>query len=86
MHAVQPVLMLALATALAGCGRHGGGPNRLGANETLLQVSATAKGDAKPDEARFSAGVSTIGGTAALASELNNQRMGAVVGALKQLG
>ena len=85
MRAVQPVLMLALAVTLAGCGRHGGA-NRLGPDETLLQVSATAKGEAKPDEARFSAGVSTIGATAALASEQNNQRMSAVTAALKQFG
>jgi uncharacterized protein YggE len=86
MRAVQPVLMLVLATSLAGCGRHPTGPNRLRADETLLQVSATAKSEAKPDEARFSPGVSTIGATAALASEQNNQRMSAVTTALKQFG
>jgi uncharacterized protein YggE len=85
MRAVTTVTMLALAATLAGCERHRG-PNRLGADETLLQVSATAKGESKPDEARFSAGVSTIGATAALASEQNNQRMSAVTTALKQFG
>ena len=86
MRAVPPALMFALAVTLAGCGRHGDGPNRLGPDETLLQVSATARGEAKPDEARFSAGVSTIGATAALASAQNNQRMSAVTNALKQFG
>lgn len=86
MRALPPVLMLAVALTLAGCGHRAVGPNRLGPNETLLQVSATAKGEAKPDEARFSAGVSTIGATAAQASETNNQRMSAVIAALKQFG
>ncbi|HSI18515.1 MAG TPA: SIMPL domain-containing protein [Sphingomonas sp.] len=86
MRAATAVTMLALAATLASCGRHHNGSNRLGAEETLLQVSATATGEAKPDEARFSAGVSTIGATAAAASQLNNQRMSAVVTALKQFG
>ena len=86
MRALRPALMLTLAVALTGCGRHPGGQNRLGPDETLLQVSATAKGEVKPDEARFSAGVSTIGASAALASEQNNQRMSAVTTALKQFG
>ncbi|MDB5708955.1 MAG: hypothetical protein JWL96_1025 [Sphingomonas bacterium] len=86
MRAMRPALIFALAITLAGCGRHGAGPNRLGSDETLLQVSATANGEAKPDEARFSAGVSTIGATAALASEQNNQRMSAVTTALKKFG
>lgn len=85
MRATRPTLLFALAAGLAGCGRHPG-PGRLMGDETLLQVSATAKGESKPDEARFSVGVSTIGATAADASAKNNQRMGAVVGALKQFG
>ena len=86
MRAMRPALMLALVLAASGCGRHPAGPNRLRPHETLLQVSATAKGEARPDEARFSAGVSTIGATAALASEANNQRMSAVTGALQRFG
>jgi hypothetical protein len=40
MRALPPLLTLALAAPLTGCGRHNGGPNRLGAGETLRQVSA----------------------------------------------
>ncbi len=86
MNAFRPVLLIAFGLALAGCGQDARGPSRLKPDETLLEVSATARGESKPDEARFSAGVSSFASTAAVASEQNSQRMNAIMGALKQFG
>ncbi|MEG3086603.1 SIMPL domain-containing protein [Sphingomonas sp. PB4P5] len=80
------LLLPVFTLTLAGCGSGKQGPNDLRRDETLLQVSATGRAEAKPDEARFSAGVSTIGASAAAATETNNARMNAVIDALTGLG
>ena len=82
---MRPLFLLPILT-LAACGPGKHGPHDLGRDETLLQVSATGRAEAKPDEARFSAGVSTIGASAAAATEANNTRMNAVIDALTSLG
>lgn len=77
------------ALTLTGCGGPGGpgGPHGgLERGETLLQVSATGQAETKPDEANFSVGVSSIGATSEAATAANNQKINAVVAALKALG
>ncbi len=61
-------------------------PRGLVRGETLLSVSATGESETKPDEARFSAGVSSIGATAKDATEANNKIMNKVIAALEALG
>ena len=61
-------------------------PRGVDHGETLLQVSATGRAEARPDEARFTAGVSTIGATAAAASSANNETINRVTKALEALG
>jgi uncharacterized protein len=74
------------ALALAGCGRPAADPRGVDRDETLLQVSATGRAETRPDEARFTAGVSSIAGSAAAATEANNRTMNAVFAALEALG
>lgn len=75
------------ALGLAGCGGPPGGPHGgIGKGETLLQISATGQAETRPDEANFSVGVSSIGATSEAATEANNQKINAVVTALKALG
>lgn len=80
------LLLLLPAVSLAACSPARHGPHDLRPDETLLQISATGRAEAKPDEARFSAGVSTIGANAAAATQANNTRMNAVIDALAGLG
>lgn len=81
-----PVVTLFTAAVAAGCAPQQ--PDRRGVapGETLLQVSATGRAEARPTEARFSAGVSSIAASASAASEANNRKMTAVVAALRSLG
>jgi uncharacterized protein YggE len=80
------ILALGAVTLLAGCGHPSRDPRGVDHDEVLLQVQATGTADAHPDEARFSAGVSSIGATATAATEANNVHMNAVVAALAKLG
>src|SRR6478609_2038152 len=77
---------LALCAALAACDTPPPDARGLQRDEVLLQVSAAGRADTRPDEARFTAGVSTIAPTAAAASAGNSQAMGRVVAALRALG
>jgi len=76
------------AIALAGLSACGGkaDPRGLDRDETLLSVSATGQAETEPDEARFSAGVSSIAASAREATRLNNETMTKVTEALKSLG
>lgn len=74
------------ALTLAGCGRPAADPRGVDRDETLLQVSATGRAETRPDEARFTAGVSSIGASAAAATEANNTTMNKVFAALEELG
>jgi hypothetical protein len=77
---ILPVLALAACTSAE--------PDRRGVDrdEVLLQVSASGRADSRPDEARFSAGVETIAGSAAEASTRNAATINRVLAAVEALG
>ena len=77
---------LPLCLALAACGRAEADPRGVDRDEVLVQVAAGGRAEARPDEARFTAGVQTIESTAARASERNAAVINAVVAALARLG
>ena len=53
-------LILLPLTALAACGDKAPDPRGVDHEETLLSVSASGRSESRPDEARFTAGVSSI--------------------------
>ena len=71
------ILALPLSLLLAGC-EQASDPRGVGEDEVLLQVVASGRADTRPDEARFTAGVQTIAGSAAAASAGNNAAMNRV--------
>jgi uncharacterized protein YggE len=79
-------LVLPLCLALAACGRAPPDPRGVGRDEVLVQVAASGRADTRPNEARFTAGVSTIAPTAAAASISNNATINRVAAALRGLG
>jgi hypothetical protein len=84
---IRPILCLALVgLPLAACDNPPPDARGLQRDEVLVQVSASGRADTRPDEARFSAGVSTVAPTAAAASAGNNQAINRVVAALRALG
>jgi uncharacterized protein YggE len=80
------VLIVPLCAALAGCDRPPPDARGLQRDEVLVQVSAAGRADVRPDEARFTAGVSTIAPTATAASAGNSEAINRVVAALRALG
>jgi len=82
----RTMFALCAVTLLASCGHPPRDPRGVDHGEVLLQIQASGTADAHPDEARFSAGVSSIGATATAATEANNLHMNAVVAALARLG
>jgi hypothetical protein len=79
-----PALILPLL--LAACSGAGDTPQRVKPEETLVQVSASGRTETAPNEARFSAGVQSIGASAGAASETNNETINKVLAALDGLG
>lgn len=79
--AILPILL-----SLGACGQAPADPRGVGRNEVLVQITATGRADARPDEARFTAGVETIEASAAAASQNNAEVINRVVAALQQLG
>lgn len=79
-------LMMTMLASLAACAQQAPDPRGVERDEVLLQVVATGRADTRPDEARFTAGVSTIAATAAAASAGNNAVINRVVAALERLG
>jgi uncharacterized protein YggE len=77
---------LPLFATLAACDRPPPDARGLQRDEVLVQVSAAGRADTRPDEARFTAGVSTVAPTAAAASGGNNEAINRVVAALRGLG
>lgn len=77
-------LGLVLLAGLAACTERAD-PRGVRRNEVLLQVAATGRSEARPDEARFTVGVSTSAATAKAASAGNNATMARVIAALQQL-
>lgn len=83
----RPALRLMSLSALllaTGCDRTG--QARLGQDEVLVQVSATAEAEARPNVAEFSAGMSSIAASAGAASQANARTMAAVTASLTKLG
>ncbi|MBV9883019.1 MAG: SIMPL domain-containing protein [Sphingomonadaceae bacterium] len=80
------VLPLLLCAALAACDKPPPDARGLQRDEVLLQVSATGHVETRPDEARFTAGVSTVAPTAAAAGTGSNEAINRVVAALRALG
>ena len=54
--------------------------------ETFLTVTATGRAEARPDEARLSLGVQSMGASAAEAARANREKMDKVTAALARLG
>ncbi len=79
------VLLAGPALMLAGCDKPAD-PRGLDRDETLLQVQASGRAENRPDEARFTAGVSAIAATGPAASEANAQKMNKVVAAIEATG
>jgi hypothetical protein len=78
--------LLMATMALAGCGERAADPRGVGRDEVLVQIVASGRADTRPNEARFSAGVQTIGASAAEAGARNADKMNQVVSALRSLG
>jgi hypothetical protein len=79
-------LAVTLCLGLTACGQPPPNPRGVDRGEVLVQISASGRTDTRPDEARFTAGVSTIAPAASAASAANNQAMNRVVAALRGLG
>ena len=71
---------------LAGCAEKVADPRGLERNETLLQVRASGKSETRPDEARFTAGISAIGASGPAASEASAQKINTLVASIEALG
>ncbi|MDZ4371874.1 MAG: SIMPL domain-containing protein, partial [Phenylobacterium sp.] len=74
-----------LLLLLAGCTQPPD-PRGVRPDEVLLQVAATGRAEARPDEARLTVGVSTNAPAASAASAGNNAAMARVSAALARLG
>jgi uncharacterized protein YggE len=85
MRPLALALLLLACAALTACSRAPAGPRGVGNDEVLLQVAASGRSEARPDQALFTAGVSTTAATAAQASAQNNATMTRVVSALEAL-
>ena len=85
---MKPVLTLLMPTLLlAGCGGTPAyDPRGVDRGETLLSVSATGEAEARPDEARFQAGVESFAAAASAASAANEAAVDRVVAALRSAG
>ena len=80
------LLVVPLCASLAACDQPPPDARGVARGEVLVQVSASGRTETRPDEARFTAGVSTIAPTAAAASAGNSQAINRVVAALRGLG
>jgi uncharacterized protein YggE len=83
---MRSLTLIAIPLALAACSSPDPSPQRVKPNETLVQISASGRAEEAPNEARFSAGVQSIGASAGAASETNNQTINKVLAALDGLG
>lgn len=86
MRLISTAALTALALSLTACGDKPTDPRGLDRDETLLQVQASGRAENRPDEARFTAGVSAIAGTGPAATEANAAKMNKVVAAIEALG
>jgi hypothetical protein len=74
-----------LCLLVAACSQPAADPRGVARDEVLLQVVASGRAEARPDEARFTAGVQTIAPTAAAASGQNSAVINRVMAALERL-
>ena len=78
---IVPLCLLAAA-----CSQPTPDPRGVARDEVLLQVVASGRAEARPDEARFTAGVQTIAPSAAAASGQNSAVINRVIASLERLG
>jgi uncharacterized protein YggE len=78
--------LLPCCLILAACGHPPPDRRGVGHDEVLVQIAASGSADTRPDEARFTAGVTTVNAEAGAASAGNNQAMARVVAALRAAG
>jgi hypothetical protein len=83
---MRSLFLLTLPFAISACTGGEPNPHRVKPDETLLQISATGRAETAPNEARFSAGVQSIGANAAEASRRNNETINKVLAALDGMG
>ncbi len=86
MNTKSLLLTSALALALTSCADQSKDPRGLARDETLLQVQASGQAENRPDEARFTVGVSAIGATGPAASEANTVKINKVIAGIEALG
>lgn len=84
MHGRTYLILPAMA-ALSACHRPPPDPRGLGPGETLLSVSATGRAETAPDQALFTAGLSSIAADAQAAGARNAEIMGRITAALARL-
>jgi hypothetical protein len=75
-----------LCLLAAACSQPTPDPRGVARDEVLLQVVASGRAEARPDEARFTAGVQTIAPSAAAASGQNSAVINRVIASLERLG
>ena len=76
---------LPLCVIIAGCGRGPADPQGLETGETLLTVTGTGRTEAAPDQALFTAGLSSVAADAKCASAKNAEAMSRITAALARL-
>ncbi len=81
---MRRLLLPVLLAGAAGCAPEAD-PRGVARNEVLLQAAATGRSEVRPDEARFTVGVTTQAGTAAAVSAGNNAAANRVVAGLERL-
>lgn len=85
MRLVVPFTAALGFAVLAGCVPAAPDPRGLDRGETLLTVSGTGRAEAAPDQALFTAGLSSIAGDAQAASTRNAETMNRITAALGKL-
>ena len=85
MTTAKPLVVAGLAV-LAGCTPAAPDPRGVDRGETLLTVSGTGRAEATPDQALFTAGLSSIAPSAEAASARNAETMNRITAALAKLG
>lgn len=76
---------LPLCVIIAGCDRSPADPQGLETGETLLTVTGTGRTEAAPDQALFTAGLSSVAADAKSASAKNAEAMSRITAALARL-
>lgn len=79
------ILIAPALLVVAGCGRAAPDPRGVDRGETLLTVTGTGRAEAAPDQALFTAGLSSIAPSAEAASARNAEIMNRITAALGRL-